>query len=251
MDQDLINILNRIKQNCKVEEVQYDCPICKDKGYIFETDKDGYEVAIPCKCLAKKQSIEKMERSGLTEAFKQKTINSFVADKEWQKMAKFKVTKYINDFLKEGTNSGLILSGQPGSGKTHLGIGTMLELIYNNIGCVYREYLTMITDLKQTSMDETDYIRELEKYTNPPVLFLDDFLKGEPTQADLKHIYKVINTRYLKGMPMIISTEKSIKEILNWDEAIGSRLIEMSQGNVIEFPRDCSNNYRLRNIIGA
>ena len=50
---------------------------------------------------------------------------------------------------------------------------------------------------------------------------------------------------------MIISTEKSIKEILNWDEAIGCRLIEMSQGNVIEFPRDCSNNYRLRNIIGA
>lgn len=98
-------------------------------------------------------------------------------------------------------------------------------------------------------MDETDYIRELEKYINPPVLFLDDFLKGTPTQADLKHIYKVINTRYLKGMPMIISTEKSLRDILMWDEAIGSRLIEMCQGNVIEFPRELENNYRLRGII--
>ena len=98
-------------------------------------------------------------------------------------------------------------------------------------------------------MDETDYIRELEKYTNPTVLFLDDFLKGEPTVADRKYIYKVINTRYLKGMPMIISTEKSIKEILEFDEAIGSRLIEQTKGNIIEFPRDFSNNYRLKNII--
>ena len=249
MDQDLIRILDRIKLNCKVEETQYDCLICEDKGYIFETDKDGYEVAIPCKCLAKKQSIEKMERSGLTEAFKQKTINSFVADKEWQKMAKFKVTKYINDFLKEGTNSGLILSGQPGSGKTHLGIGTMLELINNNIGCVYKEYLSMLTNLKQTSMDETDYLRELEKYTNPTVLFLDDFLKGEPTVADRKYIYKVINTRYLKGMPIIISTEKGIKEILEFDEAVGSRIVEMAQNNIITFPRGIENNYRLSNII--
>lgn len=249
MDQDLINILNRMKQNCKVEDMHYDCPICEDKGYTFKTDEHGYEVAIPCKCLAKKQSIQKMNRSGLTEVFKQKTINSFKADKKWQIEAKFKVKQYIEDFLKKGNNAGLILSGQPGSGKTHLGIGTMLELINNNIGCVYKEYLSMLTNLKQTSMDETDYIRELEKYTNPPVLFLDDFLKGEPTQADLKHIYKVINTRYLKGMPMIISTEKSIKEILEFDEAIGSRLIEQAKGNIVNFPRDFSNNYRLRGIV--
>lgn len=249
MDQDLINILNRMKQNCKVEDMHYDCPTCEDKGYTFKTDEHGYEVAVPCKCLAKKQSIQKMNRSGLTEVFKQKTINSFKVDKKWQIEAKFKVKQYIEDFLKKGSNAGLILSGQPGSGKTHLGIGTMLELIDNNIGCVYREYLSMLTNLKQTSMDETDYIRELEKYTNPTVLFLDDFLKGEPTVADRKHVYKIINTRYLKSMPMIISTEKSVKEILNWDEAVGSRLIEMCQGNVIEFPRGLENNYRLRGVI--
>ena len=125
----------------------------------------------------------------------------------------------------------------------------MLELINNNVGCVYKEYISMLTDLKQTSMDETDYIRTLEKYLNPRVLFLDDFLKGEPTQADRKYIYKIINTRYLKGKPMIISTEKSIKEILMFDEAVGSRIVEMAQNNIITFPRGIENNYRLRNII--
>ena len=188
-----------------------------------------------------------MARSGLTEAFKQRTFKTFIVNNEWQLEAKAKAMDYSKNFKE--TKASLMLSGQPGSGKTHIGVATMLRLIENNTGCVYREYISMLTDLKQTSMDEEEYIRSLEKYINPPVLFLDDFLKGEPTIADRKHVYKIINTRYLKSMPMIISTEKSVKEILNWDEAIGSRIIEMCQGNVIEFPRGLENNYRLRGVI--
>lgn len=245
---DFLQVINDIKAKCHLEEAEkYDCPICEDRGYIFKTDSNGYEIAVPCNCLDRKQSIEKMARSGLTEVFKSKTFNSFNADKKWQIEVKFKAKQYCSTFKE--TNAGLILSGQPGGGKTHLGIAAMLELINNNIGCVYKEYLTLITNLKQLSMDSEDYIRELESYINPTVLFVDDFLKGNPTEADLKHIYKVINTRYLKDKPMIISTEKSIQDILNWDEAIGSRLIEMSRGNIIEFPRDYANNYRLKAII--
>ena len=248
MDAVLLDRLKVALEKHAPEPAKYDCNICEDRGYIFKI-QDGYEVAVPCSCLEKRQSIEKLTLSGLTEVFRQKTINSFNADKEWQIKAKNEVLRYINDFLKKGTNASLILCGNPGSGKTHLGIGTMLELINNNVGCVYKEYLTMVANLKQVGMNEEEYIREMEKYINPPVLFLDDFLKGEVTSADLKHIYKVINTRYLKGKPMIISTEKSIKEILMFDEAVGSRIVEMCQNNIITFPRGIENNYRLRGVI--
>ncbi len=248
MDAVLLDRLKVALEKHAPEPAKYDCNICEDRGYIFKI-QDGYEVAVPCSCLEKRQSIEKLTLSGLTEVFRQKTINSFNADKEWQIKAKNDVIRYIDDFLKKETNASLILCGNPGSGKTHLGIGTMLELINNNVGCVYKEYLTMVTNLKQVGMNEEEYIREMEKYINPPVLFLDDFLKGEVTSADLKHIYKVINTRYLKGKPMIISTEKSIKEILMFDEAVGSRIVEMCQNNIITFPRGIENNYRLRGVI--
>lgn len=246
MDAALLNRIKATLEKHSPEQIKYDCPKCEDRGYIFKI-QDGYEVAVACECLEKKQSIEKMERSGLTEAFKQRTFKTFIVSNEWQLEAKAKAMDYSKNFKK--TKASLMLSGQPGSGKTHIGVATMLRLIENNTGCVYREYISMLTDLKQTSMDEEEYIRSLEKYINPPVLFLDDFLKGEPTIADRKHVYKIINTRYLKSMPMIISTEKSVKEILNWDEAIGSRIIEMCQGNVIEFPRGLENNYRLRGVI--
>lgn len=246
MDAALLNRIKATLEKHSPEQIKYDCPKCEDRGYTFEI-KDGYEVAVPCSCLEKRQSVEKLALSNLTDVFKQKTIKTFTTNTEWQIEAKMKVLEYVNNFKE--TNASLILTGNPGGGKTHLGVGAMLELINNNVGCVYKEYISMLTNLKQVSMNEEEFIKELEKYINPRVLFLDDFLKGEPTQADRKYIYKVINTRYLQGKPMIISTEKSIKEILMFDEAVGSRIVEMAQNNIITFPRGIENNYRLRNII--
>lgn len=48
---------------------------------------------------------------------------------------------------------------------------------------------------------------------------------------------------------MIISTEKSVQDILEFDEAVGSRIVEMCQNNIITFPRGIENNYRLRGVI--
>ena len=122
MDAVLLDRLKATLEKHAPEPTKYDCPKCEDRGYIFKI-QDGYEVAVPCSCLEKRQSIEKLALSNLTEVFRQKTINSFKADKEWQIKAKNEVLRYINDFLKKGTNASLILLGNPGSGKTHLGIG--------------------------------------------------------------------------------------------------------------------------------
>ena len=117
----------------------------------------------------------------------------------------------------------------------------MVNLISKNVLCKYELYTTMLINLKQSVMDETNFIREMDKYKVPRVLFLDDFLKGKPTDADLKYIFEIVNERYLKKKPMIISTEKSIDEIVSWDEAVASRLVEMAQGNIIEFGTDIEN----------
>jgi DNA replication protein DnaC len=80
---------------------------------------------------------------------------------------------------------------------------------------------------------------------NARVLFIDDLLKGKVNESDINIMYEIINFRYLQRTPIIISTEKSIEELLAFDEAIASRLIEMSKGNIITFD-DSVPNYRLR-----
>lgn len=245
MDPNLTKRMNNLFKVAKQDQSEeYNCPICKDRGYTFEYDEEGYEVARPCKCLAKKRALERIERSGLSKAFKQRTFETYNTDKPYQKIAKLQARSFCDGF--QDTNSSLILTGQSGAGKTHLGCAVMLELINTkNVFCKYELYTTMLLNLKQSTMDKENYIKEMAKYQNPTVLFIDDFLKIRPTEADFRYIFEIVNYRYLNNKALIISTEKTIDEIIDWDEAIGGRLKQMAQGNVIEFKRDSSHDYRL------
>ena len=80
---------------------------------------------------------------------------------------------------------------------------------------------------------------------NARVLFIDDLLKGKVTDSDINIMYEIINYRYLQRKAVIISTEKTIEQLLEFDEAVGSRLIEMSKGYIITFDNSVPN-YRLR-----
>lgn len=245
MDKKLLERAKNLMEKASFVPDNYSCPNCRDLGYVFVTNDQNCEAAIPCKCLAKKQIFEKLEKCGLSQAFRQKTFSNYNCENQYQIKAKHQVLKFCSNFA-ENKNS-LIISGKPGVGKTHLGIAAMLKLISDNITCRYVEYNNMIVNLKQSVMDEENHMREMEKYLNPPVLFIDDFLKGKSTTADLNYIYRIINTRYLQQKPIIISTEKSIKEILYFDEAVGSRIIEMAGENVVVFEEN-SYNHRLRNL---
>ncbi len=214
-------------------ETKYNCPKCKDSGYILVKDKNDYEIAYPCHCLEKMQIFERLSNCGLSEVFKKKTLSSYNCETKEEITNKRKALIYCNDYNKQPTS--LLISGGVGSGKTHLGIGAMLNLIEQNINCRYVEYHNMLVSLKQSIMDEESHTREINKYLNPKILFIDDFLKGKVTQTDSNYIYRIVNTRYLQNKHMIISTEKTIGEMLEWDEAIASRIIEMSKDNILTF----------------
>lgn len=231
-------MMDRVKNIPMREDIkEYNCQICRDLLYTFNAEGQ----AVPCKCKDRVESIEKLKKCGLEEEFKEKTFNNYRVTNKRQLEAKAKVIDYCKNFKE--TNASLIITGRPGVGKTHLAAAAMTNLINQNVGCKYELYTTMLINLKQSVMDEANFIREMDKYKVPKVLFLDDFLKGKPTDADLKYIFEIVNERYLKKKPLIISTEMSIKQITSWDEAVASRLYQMAKGNVIEFGID-TENYR-------
>ena len=138
-----------------------------------------------------------------------------------------------------------MFSGQVGAGKTHLGIAICRQLMNKGVAVTYMPYRNAMTKIKQNVTDEEGYERELERYMLARVLFIDDLLKGRITEADTNVLYEIINHRYMNNMPLIISTEKTIEALLDYDEAIGSRIIEMCRGNIIQLVgREL--NYRLR-----
>lgn len=213
--------------------IEYQCKKCRDLGYIFQEDEKGYTVATPCECIEKRQIKEKLEGCGLTDSFKKKTFSTFKTDTEHQKQAKLRAMSYCKKFKEE--KGSFLLTGNPGTGKTHLGIAIMMQLVNQNVGCRYAEYISLIMRLKQCCMDPINYNKEINEYKNCTVLFLDDLLKGQTSEADRKYIYEIINYRYMTEKPIIVSTEKSLDELMNYDAAITSRIIEMCRENIIEF----------------
>ena len=134
--------------------------------------------------------------------------------------------------------------GQVGSGKTHLSMAICNELMDRGISVVYMGYRDAITGIKQNMMDSVYYNKMMNRYKSARVLFIDDLFKGKITDSDVNIMFELINHRYFNNLPVIISSELSVSRLLDVDEALGSRLVEMTKGRVVEL-RGRELNYRI------
>lgn len=244
-------ILNKLKQKIEImpeNDSKYDCKKCKDTEFIFYKDLNGYEYAKECECRTLKIAKRLLEKSGISEEFQSKTFSNF-EDRgiEQIREAKRKAIEYYQSFSQNENerNNSIVFMGQVGSGKTHLGMALANNLIKTkNVAVLYMEYRQTATKLKQLITDDYNYNMELNKFKKARVLFIDDMLKGKVTESDVNLLYEIINHRYFNKLPMIISTEKTREELIEFDEAIASRIIEMSKKNIIEL-KGKELNYRL------
>ncbi|MBU3138170.1 ATP-binding protein [Clostridium gasigenes] len=131
------------------------------------------------------------------------------------------------------------------NGKTHLSIAIANNLIRKKKKVIYMPYRDIIMGIKQNMLDSEMYNNTLNKYRKIEVLLIDDLFKGQRTQSDLNIIFEIINYRYMNNLPMIISTELTIADIIKIDEAVGSRIYEMIRSYTVEI-LGIENNYRLK-----
>ena len=223
------------------------CEKCKNRGWIFY-EKDGYEYARECECRELEKAKTRLNNSGISEEFSKKNLTNF-NDKGLEVLIKAKkiATDYLEKFpeIKNTRNNSVLYMGQVGSGKTHLSMAICNNLMdYYKTSVIYMSYREEITRIKQNIKDEQQYKEAIERFQKCPVLMIDDLLKGKNTEADENILFEIINYRYLNNLPMIVSTEKTLDELLNFDEGIMSRLIEMSRGHSIEIIGQ-QYNYRL------
>ena len=228
---------------------------CRDKEWILDADSNS---ARPCKCREAKQYRRILQASGISEAFLKKTFKNFIPKHQSTAAAKQMAIDYVKEFdkISNTEENSIAFLGQVGSGKTHLSIAIANELMKRGIGVRYMQYREDIMKIKQSAVDEIAYTREINKYKNATVLLIDDLYKGAVyknrmgyeavNEADLRAMFEIINYRYLKKAPMIISSEYTVDQLLDFDEAIGSRIIERCKGHIIEL-HGMELNYRLAN----
>lgn len=228
----------------------YDCPLCGNKQVTFrlKEDKSGM-VAVPCKCVETRRCIRRMGESGLGDALKDCTFDSFQTPEDWQKH----LWNTARDYAAHPTGW-LSILGQSGCGKTHLCTAVCGKLLERGIQVLYFSWREEAARLKAAPPERREAL--LEQYLQAPCLYIDDLLKTargadgavQPTAGDLNLAFTILGYRYTRKLPTILSSEYSLPELLRLDEAIGSRIAELSGKHLCAVRKDPQRNYRLRGL---
>ena len=99
--------------------------------------------------------------------------------------------------------------------------------------------------MSDNSNDVSNYLDDIKQVE---VLYIDELLK-KYNDTDLKYIIEIINYRYTNNLKTIISSERTIDELLEIDEATFGRVIEKADKFIINIPKDKKKNYRLKNLL--
>ena len=224
----------------------YDCRVCKNKGFIAYLSGEGEEVWRACKCKKVRSTLRRAKRSGLGDVLRDYTFDKFVVMDEWQKELKEKAQA----FCKDDNAKWFYIGGQVGCGKTHL--CTAIAAHYIKAGKELR-YMLWAEESKflKANVNESVYQEKMDEYKNVDVLYIDDFLKvksgATPTDADINLAFEIINHRLITADKItILSSEKELSELLDYDEATMSRIYQRTGPYKFSIAKDKGKNYRLK-----
>ena len=132
--------------------------------------------------------------------------------------------KLINDlatlrFIAE--NRPLLFLGQPGCGKTHLAVALAIAAVEAG----YRGYFSTADDMAHAlvaARRDGTFAHRLRTYTAPTVLVLDDLGLLPVPPGGAAEIFHVINTRYERGHPTLVTTNRGLPE---WGQVFGDAVV--------------------------
>lgn len=238
------------------EQDGYDCPLCLNRGDFCRAVQDArgkwWPHHSPCKCIETRNTIKRMKRSGLKDIIKDYTFGKFHATEPWQQTIKEAAEHYAKE-----PAGWFFIGGQSGSGKTHLCTAICREFLLAGRAVKYMLWRDDVVQIKQAVNDHEKYTDLIDQYKNVDVLYIDDLFKTgkapdgtaqRPTVADINAAFEILNFRYNDPSKLtIISSECTINDILEIDEAVGGRIFERAKA--FSLKPDRSRNYRLRGSI--
>jgi DNA replication protein DnaC len=244
------------------QEDGYDCPICKNKGHVaFIGEKDAFgwpaEYFKPCKCCKVRNAIRRLNRSGLKNVVKEMTFDKYEARDSWQQAIKDTAQR----FCQANDGSWFFIGGQSGAGKTHICTAIAVHYIRQGKEVRYMVWPKEIQTIQALVNDADKYASLMKDIQEADVLYIDDLFKHgkdehgnvkAPTAPEVRRAFEIINHRYNNpGLVTIISSERTLFDLDNIDEAVAGRIAQRSKpgGYCITLKPDKRKNWRMQGVM--
>lgn len=167
--------------------------------------------------------------------YQNKTIESFELKTEEQKKS-FKIVKEFNDNLDESLSVGrcLILSGSPGTGKTHLACGIARNVALSGRSAMFTTVQKLIRRVRN-SWGTKEEQSTLDAFIDLDLLIIDEVGVQAGSDNEQHILFDVINSRYENERSTIIITNCDINGIRRY---LGDRIVDRFRengGRLIQF----------------
>jgi DNA replication protein DnaC len=157
------------------------CPNCQGTGWIIR-ERAHLSGAEPCECRSQNRAAYLEDHAQIPPLYRNASLDNFVVPGPDNPIGRRELTtallavkNYIRDFPNE-TRPGLLLIGEPGTGKTHLAIAAMRKILEKGFECLFCDYQNLL-DRIRSGYDANSNSTDKEAYRvalDSQVLLLDD-----------------------------------------------------------------------------
>ena len=173
------------------------CPVCNDTGWMKLANDPRRVTRCECQVAARAQHLM---RAAHPRRYEHCDFDEFVTFRHpSHAAAKLVAQKYVAEYDPVHKSKGLLLIGPIGTGKTHLAVSILKELVrQKGVRCLFVDYRELLKDI-QNSYNPSVAATEMEilrPVMETEVLLLDELGAVKPSDWVWDTVSLVLNTRY-------------------------------------------------------